>query len=53
MLAELDIRIAELEGLIDQMQAVGKSMAKVVSDGILMINRNYPSLSFRIYALAT
>ena len=52
-MAELDIRMEELKGLKDQMQAVGTSMARVVSDESSIINRNYPSLSIRIYALVT
>ena len=52
-MAELDIRIKELAGLKDQMQAVGASMAKAVSDATSIINRNYPSLSIRICGLMT
>ena len=52
-MAELHIRMEELEGLKDQLQAVGRSMAKVVSDGTSIVNRNYPSFSIRIYALVT
>ena len=52
-MAELDIRMEELEGLKDQMQAMGASMAKAVSDGTPIINRNYPSLSIRICVLVT
>ena len=52
-MAELDIRMEELEGLKDQMQAVGTSMAKVVSDGTSMMTCNYPSFSIRICALVT
>ena len=52
-MAELDIRMEGLKGLKDQMQAVGMSMARVVSDESPIINRNYPSLSIRIYALVT
>ena len=52
-MAELDIRMEELEGLKDQMQAVGTSMAKAVSDGTSIINRDYPSLSVRICVLVT
>ena len=47
-MAELRIRMEELEGLRDRMQAVGTSIAKVVSDGTSMINHNYPSFSIRI-----
>ena len=50
-MAELHIRMEELEGLEDQMQAMGTSMAKAVSDGTSIINRNYPSFSIRICAL--
>ena len=52
-MAELDIRTEELEGLKDQMQAVGASMAKAVSDGTSVINRNYPSFSIRSCVLVT
>ena len=52
-MAELDIRMEELKGLNDQMQAMGTSIAKVVSDESPIINRNYPSLPIRIYALMT
>ena len=52
-MAELHIRMEELEGLKDQMQSVGTSMAKVVSDGTSITNRNYPSFSIRIYTLVT
>ena len=34
-MVELDIRTEELEGLKDQMQAMGTSIAKAVSDGTL------------------
>ena len=52
-MAELHVRMEELEGLKDQMQAVGTSMAKVVSDGTSIINCSYPSFSIRIYVLVT
>ena len=52
-MAELDIRTEELEGLKNQMQAMGTSMAKAVSDGTLIINPNYPSLSIRTCVLMT
>ena len=41
----------ELEGLKDQMQAVGTSMANAVSDGTSIINRDYLPLSIRICVL--
>ena len=53
MPAELNIRMEELEGLKDQMQAVRTSVAEVVSDGTSIINRRYPSSSIRIFALVT
>ena len=53
IMAELDIRTEELEWLQDHMQAVGTSMAKAVSDGTSIINRDYPSLSIRICILMT
>ena len=52
-MAELDIRIEELEGLKDQIQAVRTSVAKAVSDGTLIIIRNYPSPPIRICVLVT
>ena len=52
-MAELHIRMEELEGLKDQMQAMGTSMAKVVSDGTSIINRHCPSFSIRICAIVT
>ena len=52
-MAELDSRMEELEGLKDRMQAVGTSMAKAVSDGTPIINRDYTSLSIRICVLVT
>jgi hypothetical protein len=35
---ELHARVEELEGLKDQMQAVGISIANAVSDGTLILN---------------
>ena len=52
-MAELQIRIEELEGLKVQMQAAGTPMAEVVSDGTSITNCNYSSFSIRIYALVT
>ena len=52
-MAELHIRMEELKGLKDRMQAVGTSMAKVVSDGTSIINHNYPSFFIRICTLVT
>ena len=52
-MAELHIRMEELEGLKEQTQAMGTSMAKVVSNGTSIINRSYPSFSIRICALVT
>jgi len=42
-MAELHIRIEEVEILKNQMQAVGNSIVEVVSDGIL--GRNYETHS--------
>ena len=42
-MAELRIRIEELEILKNQMQAVGNSIVEAVSDGILV--RNYETQS--------
>ena len=39
-MAELHARIEELEGMKDQMQAVGMSIANAVSDRALIINHN-------------
>ena len=39
-MAELHARIEELEGMKDQMQAVGMSIANAVSDRTLIINHN-------------
>ena len=52
-MAELDIRLEQLKGLKDQMQAVGTSIAEAVSDGTPMMNRRYPSLSIRNCVLVT
>jgi len=39
-MAELEVRVGELENLKDQMHAVRISIAKTVSDGTLMINHD-------------
>ena len=52
-MVELHSRMEELEGWRDRMRAAGTSMAEVVSDGITMLNHNYPSFSISIGALMT